>query len=379
MLGLSLLVAAAEADARKMIVKPRPPSTQPAPQPHPPPPPPGWGDAVELGNGGYVPTGPEAGGAHVGGTGSSLVTATATIWAQAGSRSWTGCSAVASEAGKQLGGSSEEVNNFRENHHWAIQARECPNAPEVLTMAARSELLRRFDLPEGLDETTDLGELEASVAESRDRALAWIDAAEAELGRRRETRTLALDYWRARAMLSTGDLNGAKQALQRALREGSVEGWKLRRLLALTELYAGNLEGALELAKRSLIDAPSNDRPLSYLVLGLVLDRAGDQAGARRRMNAALERDDGAQLRSLESALPIHERLYLRAYAKTVHVEASGALRLWAAYLARPEPEAPERRLAERHQTALRPLPSNLGGSAHPDEGAHANSLGPSR
>ncbi|KIG17230.1 hypothetical protein DB30_03543 [Enhygromyxa salina] len=362
--GLSMIFSGTPADAKRVIVR----QAKPAP---PRPPPPAWDRAEEIGNGGYVPSGPEANAEPVAPV--ALVEATATVWAQAGSRSWTGCSSVASEAFNQLFGYGEDVNNYRENHRWAIQATECPNAPEVLAMAARSELLRRFDLPEGLDEATDLSVIETGVVESRDHALAWIDAAIAEQHRRRDKRSLGLEYWRGRALLSTGDLVGARKAFGRSLARASVEGWKLRRLLALTELYAGNLGAALDLAKRAFIDAPENDRLASYYVLALVLDRAGDQAGARVRMQTALDRDEGSQLRALESAMPLHERLYVRAYAKTVRKETSGALRLWTAYLARPEPEDPERRLAERHQTALRPLPSNLGGPAHANEGEAAN------
>jgi tetratricopeptide (TPR) repeat protein len=372
--GLSVIVSGtpAEANLKKVIVrKPMPPSP-----PSPRPPPPAWEQAEEIGNGGFVPSGPESDGEVTEKPG-PLVEATATVWAQAGSRSWTGCSSVAAEARTQLGGYNEDVNNYRENHHWAIQAGECPNAPEVLAMAARSELLRRFDLPEGIDETTDLSLIETAVLDSRDHALAWIEAALAEQQRRRDKRGLGLEYWRGRAMLSTGDLVSARKAFARSLARASVEGWKLRRLLALTELYAGNLDAALDLAKRAFIDAPENDRVASYYVLALVLDRAGDPAGARRRMQTALDRDEGSQLRSLESTMPLHERLYARAYAKTVRNETSGALRLWNAYLARPEPEDPERRLAERHQTALRPLPSNLGGLAHADEGTAANGATP--
>jgi tetratricopeptide (TPR) repeat protein len=356
--------------AKRVIVreaKPIPAGPRPAP--------PAWDEAAEIGNGGYVPDGPEAHGEvpiGISDEPSELVEATKTVWAQAGSRSWSGCSSMASEAAKQLWGYNEDVNNFRENHHWAIRASECPNAPEVLAMAARSELLRRFDLPEALDEGSDLTLIETGVIESRDHALAWIEAAVAEQQRRRDKRGLGLEYWRGRALLSTGDLVGARTALRRSLARASVEGWKLRRLLALTELYAGDLDAALDLAKRAFIDAPDNDRIASYYVLALVLDRAGDQDGARRRMQTALDRDEGSILRALETAMPLHERLYARAYAKTVRSETSGALRVWNAYLARPEPEDPERRLAERHQAALRPLPSNLGGPAHANEGAAA-------
>ncbi len=359
LLGAVVIVNASEVEARKVVARPS--------RPKPPPPPPTddsdvWGgvtaDSEQPENSDKAP----------------LVEATATVWAQAGSRSWTGCSKVATEAGKQLSGYGEEVNNFGENHHWAIQAGECPNAPEVLTMAARAELLRRFDLPEGLDDETDLSSIESGIAKSRARAIAWIDAAQAELRRRRDKRGLGLEYWRGRALLSTNDIEGAEQALQRGVREGAVEGWKLRRLLALADLYAGDLDAALVQANRASIDAPYNDRLVSYYVLALVLDRAGDPAGAARRMKAALDVDGGgSHMRALESALPTHERLYLRAYAKTVRREGAGALRLWDAYLARAEPEAPERRLAERHRSALEPLPSNLGGMPRPDEGQAAS------
>lgn len=371
LLGLAVLLgASADVDAKRILVKPAP-----KPQPMPPPTQPqvdAW-DGKER----EFPDGPEAGGPVAPKPREQqLVEATATIWAQAGSRSWTGCSAIANEAGKQLRSSGEEVNNFGDGHHWATQSKECPNAPEVLTMSARSELLRRFDLPEGLDANTDLSAIETGVATSRQRALGWIDAAETELARRRDERSLGLDYWRGRALLSTNDLEGARRAFTKALRESTAEGWKVRRLLALTELYRGDLDAALVLAKRSLLDAPASDQMVSSYVLGVVLDRSGDPAGARRRMQAAIDRDDGSQLRALGSALPLHERLYIEAYRSTVRNEASGALRLWEAYLARSEPQDPERRLAERHQTALRPLPSNLGGPARPDEGAHANQTG---
>lgn len=359
----------ASANLKKVIVR----QAKPMPPTPSRPPPPARDRAEEIGNGGFVPDGPEANGEVNNTKPVELVEATATVWAQAGSRSWTGCSSIASEAGKQLWGYNEEVNNYRENHHWAIQAGECPNTPEVLAMAARSELLRRFDLPEGLDEATDLSLIETAVIESREHTIQWIEAAQAEQRRRRDKRGLGLEYWRGRALLSTGDLVSARKAFARSLARASVEGWKLRRLLALTELYAGNLDAALDMAKRAFIDAPDNDRVASYYVLALVLDRAGDQAGARRRMQTALDRDEGSQLRALESTMPLHERLYVRAYAKTVRKETSGALRLWNTYLSRPEPEDPERRLAERHQSALRPLPSNLGGPAHANEGAAAS------
>ncbi len=317
----------------------------------------------------YVPPGPESGGVVVNHDVGPLVEATATVWAQAGSRSWTGCSAVANEAGKQLSSVNEDVNGFLANHHWAIQAGECPNAPEVLTMALRSELMRRFDLPEAVDVDSDLKLIEQGAAESRKAALEWIRNAQTELDRRQDNRSLGLAYWQGRALLSMADYAGAEQAFEQALSERSIESWRIRRLLALTMLFRGDLDGALIQAFRAVIDAPSSDRAIADYVLALVLDRAGDTSGSRRRMKETLDRDgDFGRMRSLETALPIHERLYIRAFAQTVRGEPSSAMRLWAAYLARPEPEAPERRLAERHNQALEPLPTNLGGPPHPGE-----------
>lgn len=297
------------------------------------------------------------------------VKATATVWAQANSRSWLTCSNTANEGGQQLWSFSERANTFREGHHWEYQVRDCPNTPEVLTMAVRVELMRRFDLPEGLDETTDLSALAADTEASKRRALEWIDRAEAELRRRRDHRAFGLEYWRGRALLQLRDFDGADAAFERALAEGAIEGWKLRRLFALAALYAGDLDRALAFASRALLDAPGNDRVASLYVMGLVLDRAGDPSGAKRYMISALNADgDRSTHRGLETAMPLHERLYFRAFAKTVKLEQSGALRLWKAYLARSEPEAPERRLAERHFESLEPRPTSLGGPARPGE-----------
>ena len=64
--------------------------------------------------------------------------------------------------------------------------------------------------------------------------------------------------------------------------------------------------------------------------------------------------------RATESLLPVHERLYLRALDHQAADEASTALRLWDAYLARPEPAEPEKALARRHREELRPKPAPI-------------------
>lgn len=334
-----------------------------APRPSKPPPPP-TPDPYP-----YVPPGPEEGGTVSTIDTSPVVEATQTVWALAGSRSWTGCSAVANEAAKQLGNASEDVNNFQAKHHWASQAGECPNAPEVLAMAVRSELLRRLDLPDAVDGATDLSLLDEALATSRSAALGWISDARDELERRSDAGGLGLEYWHGRALLSLGDYDGAQTQLEQALDARTIDSWRIRRLLALTALFRGELDTALVQAFRAYVDSPTSDRYLAEYVLALVLDRAGDTAGSRRRMKDTLDRDgDQGRMRSLESALPIHERLYLRAFAQTVRAEPASAMRLWDAYLARPEPDAPERRLAERHRRALEPLPTNLGGMPKPGE-----------
>jgi hypothetical protein len=132
---------------------------------------------------------------------------------------------------------------------------------------------------------------------------------------------------------------------------------------ALVALFRGDLERALRLVQRSINDGPSDDRRYSRYVRALVLDRAGASAAARSEL-FELRREPGylEARTTVETLLPIHERIYVRALDSQAAEEASSAVRLWEVYLARPEPELPERRLAEQHKAELSPLPAPVGG-----------------
>jgi hypothetical protein len=91
----------------------------------------------------------------------------------------------------------------------------------------------------------------------------------------------------------------------------------------------------------------------------LVLDRGGAIAAARSELHE-MRTDAGHQFarRATESLLPVYERLYLRALDAQAAEETSSAVRLWDAYLARPEPAEPDRALARRHRDELKDRPA---------------------
>ena len=141
-----------------------------------------------------------------------------------------------------------------------------------------------------------------------------------------------------------------------------VERWRSERMAALVELFAGDVRAALRRAQRGVVDAPPEDRPISRYIRALVLDRAGAPDVARAELVALRDPTTQFARSAMESVLPFHERLFFRALDHQANGERSPALRLWKAYLARPEPAEPERVLARRHLDELTPSPAPVGG-----------------
>jgi hypothetical protein len=112
---------------------------------------------------------------------------------------------------------------------------------------------------------------------------------------------------------------------------------------------------ALELAYRARELAPAADRPTSVQILALIYDRAGAPDAAQRELAALRAQNYGEDRAAVETVLPLPERLYLQALEQQGGRNPGNAVRLWDAYLACPEPEAPERRLAEQRRDELRP------------------------
>lgn len=269
-----------------------------------------------------------------------------------GSRSWSECAERAAEAARAIP-APPPVGDRGEILGRRVDA--CPHAPEVLSLAARSELLRRFDLPGDVDEHTDLTKLEERALKSRALALGWMSRAEHEWTRRGEHIDPELAYWRGKALMAAGELAAAKGFIEQAHHGGGMSGWRVRRLLGLIALYRGDLEDARRLAHRAMIDSPANNnrgdhQVISGYVLAIVLDRSDDVVAARRMAQRMADRDrDRGAMRGLMQVLPMHEQLYFAALHREAMRDYASAAGLWRAYLARKEPEAPDRKVAERH------------------------------
>jgi hypothetical protein len=89
------------------------------------------------------------------------------------------------------------------------------------------------------------------------------------------------------------------------------------------------------------------------MILALVYDRAGAPEAAQREL-IALKAQNYGEGGAVETVLPLHERIYLQALLQQAARMPGSAMRLWEAYLACPEPEAPERKLAEQRRDELK-------------------------
>jgi len=283
-----------------------------------------------------------------------------TAWARMGARGWVGCEELGRQAAVLKSGTAPRGDPGTDNPNvWLERATRCPRVPDVLVFAAQLELVGAGDIGFTLEPE---GNLDAVIVDHRERvqrALGWIDTALDESARRDEIPPREARFLRAYALLTLGRVDDARKALARATAAGDVERWRSDRMGAVVALLAGDLETALQLSHRALIDSAPEDRTISRYIRALVLDRAGAVASARAEL--AEMRSDASHVlsrRATESLLPVHERLYLRALDHQAADEASTALRLWDAYLARPEPAEPEKALARRHREELRPKPA---------------------
>jgi hypothetical protein len=266
----------------------------------------------------------------------------------AGARGWRLCDEVGRQAlAIRVGGGQRGTS---EAMIWNKRARQCPNEPDVLMLAAQEQIVEMGSITWGPDVVTGLEEVMEEHHARLDRARMWIDAALTESHRRGMEAPLEAYYLRAYAWFAGGRYAKARDDLRMAWAVHDVERWRLQRMRALVELFVGDLHRALELAHRGLVDAPPDDRLISRYIFALVLDRGGDPAAARRHLRL-LRREPGhtGARRAFASLLPMHERIYLRALDHQANRERSNGVRLWEAYLSRPEPGEPDKELARRH------------------------------
>jgi tetratricopeptide (TPR) repeat protein len=285
-----------------------------------------------------------------------------TVWAKAGSRSATDCVRRADDAANQLRRLGDDIQLLKNSTKWRERATYCPSSPDVLRLAAYTELLRLVPLPPAPGEGKwDFSELDQELEKSREQALGWMRSAEVESLRRGEPGGIGIVYFRSRALLSLGRVKRAKATALEALHTGDVAPWRAYRLIALCEMMEGDLDNALLHARRSVTNASERGRSMSEYVYALILDRAGDTAAAARIFQRWRNRNPTDTRRVLEMTLPTHERLFLRALeAQYVGDQKNSALRLWNGYLERSEPHDAERKLAERHLSELGPMPDKV-------------------
>ena len=290
-----------------------------------------------------------------------------TPWAMAGARPFVECQEAERQAEVRRHGPSSGARGGSGSQPllWSRRAQRCPHAPLVLAEAATEEIVLLGPLLRGVEGWG--GDDPAKVQEVADehqrrlrRALAWLTRAQQESTRRGQRPPRENLYWRAYALTGLGRLDAARRLVTEASAKGDIEHWRAVRLAALVEVMDGDLDEAVELSAFALQATegagPSNDRAISRYIRAFVLVRAGASEFAMEELRD-LRRGAGHRdsREAVESVLPIHERLFLRAIDHTANGEDSNAYRLWHAYLARPEPLAPERVLAKRFLVEIAP------------------------
>lgn len=284
-----------------------------------------------------------------------------TVWARSGSRSINDCVGNADRARNELAKSGDAA--MGKESTWRVRAGRCPSSPAILRMAALTTVARELPLPKLDDaEKTDWKELDEKLTSSREQALAWLDDADREARRRGDPPAPNVGYVRAQALLALGRTAEAKRSARRALERGDVEPWRAHRLLALCAMIEGDLPTALAAARRAVVGGGDRGKQLSEHIYALVLDRAGDTSAARRLLRKYRTQNFTVAPALLSAMLPTHERLFFRALESQLNGQGGRAetLRLWKAYLERPEPHEAERKLAERHRAELGPPPDEV-------------------
>ncbi len=246
---------------------------------------------------------------------------------------------------------------------WEERYGRCPFAPHVGTLGLMEAWGRAETLPYGF-EADGLDEFVATRTRKRRRLMAWSARVRAEFTRRGVPAPAPVFLVWAGASLAVTDIKGATRILHEGVEAGAVGAADTRWLHAVASLITLRHAEGLEALGAPVLGSDrtgSAANTRTVYLRAVFLDRLGDRDGAAAAMRAAQTADkDLRALRGLVRALPAHEALYVRALSRQFSGRGEAlTLRLWAAYLSRPEPEAPERALAERHRNSLAPRPAS--------------------
>ncbi|MCA9717376.1 MAG: hypothetical protein KC468_22060 [Myxococcales bacterium] len=281
-----------------------------------------------------------------------------TIWGLAGAGSWTACEAVDRDARAQLpvAKSTRERSArvaIKIRTTWIGRADACPHAPSVLVLAAHYELTRPRPMPTYSAPDEEFDALAKELRADHTHVRARLRAALAEARRRREPPPPMTYLLMAQLEVAAGDPEAAHEALASAWHHGQVDLRQLELVAGVQALLAGQLERSLQLANRVRARSQGGQLRAAGYLLALSYDRAGAPEVAQRILQSLRTQRLGGGESIIEVLLPMHERLYLTALEHRASGNIADSLRFFAVYLARPEPEAPDRKTAERHVREL--------------------------
>ncbi len=246
---------------------------------------------------------------------------------------------------------------------WEERYGRCPFAPHVGTLALMEAWGRAETLPYGF-EADGLDDFVAARTGKRRRLMTWSARVRTEFARRGVPAPAPVFLVWAGAALAVTDIEGAARILREGIEAGAVGAVDARWLRGVVSLIMLRHAEGLETLGAAVSGSDrhgSAGKTRAVYLRAVFLDRLGDRDGAAAAMRDAQTADkDQRALRGLVRALPVHEALYVRALSRQFSGRGEAlTLRLWAAYLSRPEPEAPERALAERHRNSLAPRPAS--------------------
>lgn len=281
-----------------------------------------------------------------------------TIWDRIEGRAWNLCVGYEQIASKELRNFAEAKRAFMERSDriqhlkWQERVKECPHNSSVLLLAALHEMSQEQSLPAYSARPDKFNEFAKQQKEQRERAKTWLLTAFSS------TETLTRHSpWMAYYLLAIIELashrtEAANIALLHAQMNHELMRGEAELFASVSAFLRGESEQAIHLAEQAQSKLVESERYVPAVMKALAYDRAGaTDATWEEFKHLRAERSDQVRKSKqwLGQLLPFHEQLYLAALSEAADGNKEGAIRYWQHYLEQAEPEAPERKLAERH------------------------------